>query len=149
MISLIPIDKNNCETCMTLSVAESQKAFVATNQRSLAQAYAYRDHARPFAIFSDDQMVGFVMLMMNPDKNTAYLWRFMIDQRYQGRGYGKAAMRRVLDDLRALGIQAVTLDFREGNTIAEALYRSVGFLPTGEMSDGKVKMKLDLTEGAV
>ncbi len=146
MIRLLPIDRGNYEECLSLTVSQDQQAFIATNQRSLAQAYIYRDRAHPYAIYDDDRMVGFAMLILHPAKDDFYLWRFMIDQRYQGRGYGKAAMRLVLDIFREAGAKSVGLDYEKTNTVADALYRGYGFVPTGEVIGDLVVMTLDVTQ---
>ena len=59
-----------------------------------------RGVARPFAIYADKKLVGFCMFSFAPkakDPDDRYwLWRFMIDKRYQGRGYGQAALKEII-----------------------------------------------------
>ena len=62
MISLRPIDSSNYRECIELSVEPDQQRFVASNLQSLADAYVWREAAEPYAVYSDDEMVGFALL---------------------------------------------------------------------------------------
>jgi diamine N-acetyltransferase len=106
MVSLEPITVDNVEECLRLTLMEPQREFIASNAYSLCEAYALTNHElytpMPFAIYHEDRMVGFVMAIYQPqdandpedDEDVYYLARIMIDQAYQGRGYGKAALQQ-------------------------------------------------------
>lgn len=142
-IELRQIDKQNFEECVKLSVREEQKYFVATNTRSLAQAWLHHDVARPFAIYADGAMVGFAMLAWEESCGDCYLWRFMIDQRHQRMGYGKAAMRALIDMVKACpAYKSMSLSVELENAVAEALYTSFGFARTGKIEDGEAVMRM-------
>lgn len=140
MVELRPITEDNFHPVINLSVHSSQKEFVANNTYSLAQAWLY-EHARPFAIYSDNELVGFCMLDVNKRENSYGLWRFMIDEKHQQKGCGRAAMELILEYLAAEGAKEITLSYEPENTVADKLYRSFGFLPTGEIEDGEIVMK--------
>lgn len=146
MIKLVPIDENNYIECLKLSVFESQRGFVATNVKSLAQAYIHRDRTEPYCIYNDDTMVGFVQIIVDDEDNTnMYIWRYMIDQRYQGMGYGKEALKLLIDNIRLRNqFKSITLSYEPENTLAEKLYASFGFVPTGIIDEGEVEMILKL-----
>ena len=121
--------------------------YVASNALSLAQAWLYRDKGDvyPLAIYSDDELVGFMMLDEDEDDgdNCLILWRIMFPVEHQCKGYGTQAIRQIIELARASGkYDAVLLDYAEGNTIAEHVYTKLGFRPTGEVSNGEVVMKL-------
>lgn len=143
MVELRPITEENFIDVINLSVEENQKNFVATNVFSLAQAWLY-DNARPFAIYAEDELVGFCMLDVNKRENLYGLWRFMIDKNQQKKGCGRAAMELILEYLAAEGATEITLSYEPNNTVADKLYRSFGFLPTGEIEDGEIVMKKTL-----
>ena len=102
-ITLRPIDDSNREAVLALTVREDQP-FVAPNDVSLRQAAETEAEApgvaRPFAIYADEELVGFCMFAFNPEdedeEDRYYLWRFMIDQRFQGKGYGQAALDAII-----------------------------------------------------
>jgi len=144
MITLREITPANWRECINLAVKESQKTFVAPNVFSLAQAKIYPSYT-PLAIYHDDEMVGFTLYGIDPDDNQMGISRLMIDQRYQGKGYGRAAMTQLLGIIRQdASLHAVYLSFEPENKNAEALYLSLGFKHTGEVEGGELVMKLML-----
>jgi diamine N-acetyltransferase len=142
-ITLQPITRENWRTCVQLEPASDQRHFVAPNVYSLTEAQFYPG-TETRAIYADDTMVGFVMWGTDPDDPPGEVWiaRLMIDQRYQRKGYGRAAMELVLDAIRAIPeCCVIKLSFEPENTGAEALYLSLGFEHTGEMNDGEAVMQ--------
>ena len=95
-ITLRPIDESNFIDCFNLQLGDGQDKFVSHPIRSLAQAYVYRDQCQPFGVYAGDTMAGYVMVIYDYDEEAYNIWHMMIDKAYQGRGYGKAAMQRVL-----------------------------------------------------
>ena len=146
MILLKEINEDNFDACLALEVEESQKNFVASNVYSLAQAWLYPENARPFAIYNDDIMVGFLMLDYDEAEKECGIWRFMIDKGYQNKGYGKEAMKTVLEYIKSNPIfETIHLSTVPDNDIAIKLYKNFGFLPTGEVDDdGEIIMVLNI-----
>ncbi len=145
MVSLQKITEDNFQACVGLSVREDQNNFVAPNIRSFAQAWLHYDVARPFAIYDDETLVGFLMLWWDEKKDDCYVWRLMIDRRYQRRGHGRAALRLAMAMMREHGFKTASLSHEVENAGAHALYESLGFALTGEVDeDGEVGMKAAL-----
>jgi diamine N-acetyltransferase len=92
-------------------------------------------------------MVGFVMYGFDPDDEKFYLGRLMIDEKHQGKGYGKAATLAVIERLKQTkDCREIYLSFVPENTGAEKLYSSVGFERTGKISEhGEVVMKFSFS----
>ena len=79
------------------------------------------------------------------DPNDRYwLWRFMIDERYQRKGYGTAALKVILDYFRDYGANNIRLSTKPANTTALNMYRKAGFRETGEVIEGEVVMEREL-----
>ena len=139
-ISLREISAENFKECVELKVAADQAKFVAPNVYSIAQSKIYPTHL-PFAVYDGEQMVGFVMFGLDTDDNRFYIGRLMIDEKFQGKGYGKAATLAVIEELkRNEDCEEVYLSFVPENATAEQLYKSVGFERTGELSGGEIVM---------
>lgn len=143
MINLKPVTKENLDDVLALRVAEAQKGFVSSNAESLAQAYVYSETAWPFAVYDDETLVGFIMMGYYEVKHYYTLWKFMIDQRYQNKGYGRKALE--------LGLLFIKEKFHPteiytgvvpGNSAAKGLYESVGFVDTGLVKFGMEEMRL-------
>lgn len=97
---LISLTRENIDEVLALKVSEDQRTFVSANSESLAQAYVYSETAFPFAVYEDSMVVGFIMMGNYEAKNYYTLWKFMIDSRYQNRGYGRKALEFGIQYLR-------------------------------------------------
>lgn len=128
MIHLVDIDPGNWR--LKLQVSESQKTYVANSAVMLARAYAYRDQrSRAFVICNDETPVGMGLYYDLPDLECYDLSQIFIDERYQGKGYGKAATKAVLEAMKQDGkYSKVELCYIEGNDAAKKLYESFGFV---------------------
>ena len=141
--------KNYIETIWKLKVKRCQKDFVASNNNSLAEAYVAITNgcvALPFAICKNNKPIGFLMIgygMSEDDfegedsafiemvKKSYCLWRFMIDKRYQGKGYGRKAMELALDYIRTFPCGKADicwLSYEPENEVTKKLYASFGFI---------------------
>jgi diamine N-acetyltransferase len=146
-VSLRPVDQGNYRECIELSVDPGQQRFVASNVQSLADAYVWRDAAEPHAVYAGDDLVGFAMYGQHPDTGAWWVIRLMIAPEHQGRGYGRAAMETMIDLMvERIGCEEIVTSFVPGNTVAAALYESLGFRPTGEEEDGEPLLLLRLAD---
>ncbi|MCE5195596.1 MAG: GNAT family N-acetyltransferase [Negativicutes bacterium] len=133
-VRLVSLTAENLKQCLALEVNPEQEYYVASNRQSLAKA-AVNKSARPFLIMDGETAVGFVMFNVKKEKDYYEIWRFMIDQAYQGCGYGKAAMRLCMSYLKAAGGSRAVLTCIGDNEPARQLYRSYGFVPIAQGGD--------------
>lgn len=127
MIKFAHIDRNNLEDILSLRVSPEQSDYVLDNAISLAQAYA-QEELQPLAIYDDETPVGFLMYCIDSDDGEYWLYRLMIDERFQRRGYGERAMKMLLtiiktDKTRRRVFLGVDIRARA----AVALYKKLGF----------------------
>ena len=138
MIKLQEVDRDNFHPVLKLSVFDEQKDFVASNCYSLAQAKA-QPECVPLAIYSNDELIGFVMYCMDIEDSEYWIYRLMIDKKHQKKGYGKTAMLQVIEMLKHDKEHSIVyISFEPENEIAKKLYESLGFTPDGRMSDGEI-----------
>ena len=127
--SLKPITLDNFDAIIALEVSADQN-FVASNLKSLAEAYASKVDIC-LAIYSDVTPVGFIMYNIDTASHSLWISRFMIDKKYQGKGYGKAALNLIKDiaqkDEKVTKLQLST---HHTNTSAIAFYENFGFVDT-------------------
>lgn len=141
-IALREITEDTVRKIISLEVAENQKGFVAPNSVSLSQALFSRN-AWYRAIYADDTPVGFVMLYIDIDKAEYDVWRFMIDHRHQGYGYGCKAMELVIDYIRQHpGAKKLELSYVPGEGDPSGFYAKCGFEDTGKLLEGEKVMVL-------
>jgi len=123
-----------CDLSKTLSPA--QRHMVADNVRSIAEAHFSPD-AWMRAIYADETPIGFIMTHTGSDYEDGidcpgvFLWRFMISGPFQGKGYGKRALEKLIQHLKAMGIPLLYTSCGQGNGSPEGFYRKLGFTPTG------------------
>jgi diamine N-acetyltransferase len=144
-VSLREVTSENLHAVLALAVSPEQTEYVASNARSIAEAH-FNPRAWFRAVFTDDDPVGFVMVARDPAARSFYIWRFMIDARQQGRGYGRRALELLLDEARAAGVDEVTLSVAPGEHSAVGFYTRFGFQETGEVVHGQLVMRLGLED---
>ena len=147
MLRLEKIHGQNVWDILKLKVAENQRHFVSSNDRSIIEAYtaiAGNGYAFPFGIYENDTPVGFLMIGFGTDDywddappvaaDNYNLWRLMIDEKYQNKGYGREAVRLALEFIRTLpcgNAEYCWLSYEPENDVARHLYHSFGFVETG------------------
>ena len=135
MVRLEPVTAENVRAVCDLRVASAQESFVAPNAVSLAEAYVY-PQAWCRAVYAGDALVGFVMLHDTIEDPGYMLWRLMIDERHQGRGYGRRVVEEVIDHVRTRpGATEVKVGAHRGQGSPGPFYESLGFRRTGEVID--------------
>lgn len=142
MIHLVDIDESNWR--IPLKVAKAQERYVASSTTILARAYAYRNSgSRALYIYEDEIPVGMV-LYHDEESLGAYVFsEIFIDEQFQGNGYGRAATKLVLDNMRKDGkYSKVILCYIEGNDAAKKLYEGFGFIEV-ERDEDEVIMELN------
>lgn len=153
-IRLEKVNYNNIRRILELRVAEEQASFVAANSESMIEAYLTLAEGRPvfpFGIFRGEEAVGFLMIGYDYHDEDEHLerpgfvdgsyllWRLMIDRAHQQKGYGRKAVRLVLDFMRTFPCgkaEYCWLSYEPENRAARELYRSFGFKELQERPKG-------------
>lgn len=152
-VELRPVTAKNWQALIKLQVREDQRNFVASNLYSIAESqFGFEDEDRhwdliPCGVYVDGEPVGFAMycLNMNHPRFRAFIARLMTDEKFQGQGYGRAAMQQLLELFRAdERIQAVGISYEPENEVARRLYASLGFVEPGELLGGETLAILKL-----
>ena len=134
-VTLQAVTGDNLDHIIELRVADNQQHLVAPNERSLAEAAVTTD-VMFRAIYAGDEPVGFLMVSTRPER--FYLWRFMIDAKHQGKGYGKAAMELLIEQVgQETDVTELYLSYVPGEGSPEHFYKARGFTDTGEVHGGE------------
>jgi len=136
MINLKLVDESSFQAVLDLKISEADERarFVAPNVRSLADAWLYRENEDVFprAIYWDKQVVGFLLLEIDKDEAEYFIWRIMIGQQYQGRGYGRKALEVLIKKAQMdRACNHIIADYVVGNEKMKHLLTSLGFQETG------------------
>ena len=154
-IELRDITKKNYFDVLNLEVQPNQRNYIASNSISLAEAYVYDkngDFIAPLAVYDKEVLVGFVMIAYDQkigiSKGNYLLFRFMIDQRFQGLGYFKPTMDAVIDFVSSEPAGKATnlwLSYEPENKHARSCYLHYGFKETGQVIEDEIVAIYDLT----
>ncbi|MDU6976131.1 MAG: GNAT family N-acetyltransferase [Clostridiales bacterium] len=101
MIFLKGVNEGNWYELAKLQTTEEQKKYVASAVGIMARAYAMRkSRAKVYAIVKDEIYIGIAMVRDMDEYPECYeLQQFFIDYRYQNQGYGKTALKLIIDVL--------------------------------------------------
>ncbi|MEE3469861.1 MAG: GNAT family N-acetyltransferase [Butyrivibrio hungatei] len=147
MISLREITEENFIDAFNLKLGEGQEKYVSHPIRSLAQAYVYREQCKPFGIYNEDKMVGYVMVIYDYDVPEYDIWHMMIDASQQGKGYGKEALDKVIAYIKTKPFGdsgKVMLTCNKDNAVALKLYSKIGFTETGVEDEDEIELSMML-----
>lgn len=122
MIRLVDIDPDI--GMWELEVGESQKNYVANQTVILARAYIHRKlRSRAFWTYNDDTAVGMGLYYDCPERESYDFSQIFIDRHEQGRGYDKAAVQLVLDEMRRDSkYNKVTVCYVKGNDVSRKMF---------------------------
>ncbi|MBO4569749.1 MAG: GNAT family N-acetyltransferase [Clostridia bacterium] len=91
-----------------------------------------------FDVFYNKKLVGFAMLK-EFDKNKFFLWDYLIERTYQGKGLGTQALRELIDLLkREYNCKLLTTTYKIGNEIGKHIYEKLGFVQTEVIDNDQI-----------
>jgi diamine N-acetyltransferase len=149
VVSLRPLTESNRQAVEALRVSPSQEQYVGSVTDSLREAAEHPDARALFwAVYSEDTPVGFVMIadeVGSPEYIPHYLWKLLIDERYQRQGFGTATLDLIVEYFRARpGVEVLNTSAGQGDGSPIAFYEHYGFERTGEVRFGEVLLRLKL-----
>ena len=143
-VTLQEITEDTLSDVLSLEVREDQRTFVPPVSVSIAEAHFSRS-AWFRAIYADDTPVGFVMLYLDATTPEYTLWRLLIDHRFQGKGYGSAAMKQVIEFIQSLPeSHEFEVAFRSEAGNPSRFFEKFGFQVTGRTRTGEQRLILTL-----
>lgn len=149
MVSLRPITDANREPVEALAVTPSQGRFVSGVRESILEAAEEPDaRALYWAIYDEKTPVGFVMIadeVDSPDYIAHFLWKLLIDKRYQRRGFGTATLDLIVEYFRARGVGAMWTSVAQGEGSPLTFYERYGFKRTGDLHGDEILLRLEIS----
>jgi diamine N-acetyltransferase len=146
------VDEQTLGAVLALTLTPEQEPYVGSVAEALVEAREVPE-GKPWyrAVFDRELAVGFVMLSWNVPPSPPeiigpwYLWKLIVDCRYQGRGYGRAIIQKVAEIVRAEGAETLLTSYALGQHNPGPFYQRVGFSPTGDVNiDGEIIVELKL-----
>lgn len=149
MFDARPLEKATLSSILRLEVAPEQRIFVSTSPVTVAQSM-FEPASEVFGLWDGEGAVGLIGMIdfTRPDADLVegeepdnfYLWRLLIDQGQQYKGYGSRALGFFLDRAREKGIARVTLTAVDAPGTPIPFYERHGFTRTGRIIEGEVQM---------
>lgn len=144
MVELRTINEDNYQQCFGLKASVERESFVDPVTYSLAEAWVFHEDTRPFAIYEDDKMIGFVSMYVGEGNHQ--IINFLIDDAFQRKGLGTRAAKECIHYLRKeYNAGRVSVPVELENTAARKFWEKLGFRPSNNIEDGYVFMRLDLS----
>ncbi|MEM8677620.1 MAG: GNAT family N-acetyltransferase [Cyanobacteria bacterium P01_G01_bin.67] len=143
-IQLKEVTKKNWIDCIKLSLHPEQKKNVAPNVDSIAESKFNPDNQLR-AIYKEDKIIGFLAFCVEndpPDPELYWIFRFMIDKNFQGKGYGTKALKLVIEEIKELGAKRIQTMHKPKNEVAGKLYQKLGFSYIGSLEDGDLLIEM-------
>lgn len=140
------INKENFFEVIKLKVAKGQRDFIESNEYSIAES-KYFTYWNPMGLYDDENLIGFTMFgEIKEENNRVWLDRYMIDEKFQGVGYGERFLVEIIKYLKEkYKRDKIFLSIFKENYSAIKLYKKMGFSFNGELDcGGELVMELDL-----
>ena len=149
MVSLRPITDANREAVEALAVTPGQRRFVSGVRESILEAAEEPDaQALYWAIYDEETPVGFVMIadeVGGPDYIAHFLWKLLIDERYQRQGFGTATLDLIVEYFRNREVRTMWTSAEQGEGSPVAFYERYGFKRAGDLHGDEILLRLEIS----
>ncbi|MFJ5770108.1 GNAT family N-acetyltransferase [Psychrobacillus sp. NPDC093180] len=132
-VKMAELNAENWYDCCELEVSPEQKAYMEPNAISIAQS-KFEPTLKPYAIYAEEKIVGFLMYNSVQEELDGYwIYRIMVDKKFQGKGIGKAATELMILEMAKLpDAKKIIVGYHPENLGAHNLYSSLGFIDHGD-----------------
>ncbi|WP_066501773.1 GNAT family N-acetyltransferase [Abyssisolibacter fermentans] len=125
-VTIKKVTKDNWKACIKLELDEQQKDYLPSNLYSIAES-KFIKNMENFAVYHEQEVIGFVAYVLDDDGDMN-LTRFMIDKKHQRKGYGKVALKKIINLIKDnYDNKEIWLSLHPENKAAIKLYTSCGF----------------------
>lgn len=145
MVEVKELNRENWYECCEIKVAKEQEDLLIPNVVSIAHS-KYEPSLKTVAIYFQGSVVGFAMYnTVKEELDSYWIWRIMVDERYQGRGIGEAATRLIIEEMKGLeNCERIAVAYVAHNNGAAKLYEKLGFTHRGDRFGKEVAVILDI-----
>jgi len=163
MIELRRITEKSMSKILALNVSENQKHYIDTggNKDALAFCYAWTVEGKDVhahAVYAEDEVVGLMIYLYEMidfeeeefhglpcyGKVACWIDYLMIDEKHQGKGYGKLAFEKLLEDIEKTALEVTEyamIRYSTDNNVAKNIYSLFGFKELFVLEDGCYALK--------
>jgi ribosomal protein S18 acetylase RimI-like enzyme len=144
MVNLDPIQQEDFERFCEREIRSYAEDHVRNGnwpaEGALERARKEFEHYLPEGIHTQDQYLWSILdneankigvLWVQVKEQKAFIFDFIIDEEFRGKGLGKQALMAMEDKLKSMNVDSVALHVFGDNIPAQELYRKMGFEVTG------------------
>ena len=146
-VRLEDVTAQNWRAVVSLKLAEDQQRLLASNVYSIAQS-KFDEAAQPRAIYAGEAVVGFLMYdvpEVEDEDQQVSIYRFMVDKDHQGKGYGRAALTKAIEEIRQIpGIAKITDLLCARQRQGEAVLRQFRLCRVAQARNGDCELSAEI-----
>jgi ribosomal protein S18 acetylase RimI-like enzyme len=152
MITLEPMEQEDFERFLESEIRGYAEAHVRNGnwpaEGAVERSRKEFETLLPNGVHSKDQYLWSIvdpennkigMLWVQVKDQKAFIYDFVINESFRGKGYGKEALTTLDEELKSMDVESVRLHVFGDNITAQELYKKMGYQITG------IHMKKDLT----
>jgi len=147
-LRLVELSASTIVAVNNLSLKPGQEQYLAPVSYAVAGTVANPATAWQRVVLDDEEVVGFVSanfdLEAPQDHFRSVLWRINVDADDQGRGVGRFAVQKLLEEARDRGMDHVDVIYEAGEGGPQLFFERVGFTAVGETEYGEVIAEIRL-----
>ncbi len=145
MVEVKELNEENWYKCCEINVSKEQEEFLISNAVSIAHS-KYEPSLKTVAIYFEGEVVGFAMYnTIKEELDSYWIWRIMVDERFQGQGIGEEATRLIIKDMKGFKeCRRIAVAYVGGNEGAAKLYKKLGFVDGGDRFGREVAVVLEV-----
>ena len=144
MMELRTINEDNFQQCCRLKASVESENFVDSVTYSLAEAWIFYKDTKPFVIYNDNEMIGFVSMYVG--ERNYQIVNFLIDDVFRQKGLGTKAAKVCIRYLqKEYNADRVSVPVDLENIAAQKFWEKMGFIFSDNIEDGYVFMRLYLS----
>lgn len=143
MIKLRTINEDNYKECLSLKASVENEDFIDSVAYSLAEAWVFYKDTKPFAIYENDKIIGFVSMYVGEENYQ--IINFLIDDDFQKKGLGTKAAKACISFLQnEYNAGKISVPVETRHAVAQEFWGKLGFDFSDNVEDGYVFMRLNL-----
>lgn len=144
MIELRAITEENYEQVLSLKASVEKESFVDSVPYSLAEAWVFYNDTKPFAIYANNKMIGFVSMYVG--ENNYQIINFLIDDVFQRKGLGTEAAKACIYFLqKEYNADRISVPVNLEYIVAQKFWQKLGFVFSDSIENGYVFMRYYLS----
>lgn len=144
MIELRAITEENYEQVLSLKASVEKESFVDSVPYSLAEAWVYYNDTKPFAIYANNKMIGFVSMYIG--ENNYQIINLLIDDVFQRKGLGMEAAKACIYFLqKEYNADRISVPVNLEYIVAQKFWQKLGFVFSDSIENGYVFMRYYLS----